>query len=405
MNIAKAQTKIDTIGFTLYCLENEIEVEENLVAQIDSVFAKHGFNDVDINTDIYQVVVFGYTDSKGSKKSNQILSEKRAEFVFNEFNRYNVSHVSTVLGFGESKPVASNLTEAGRAKNRRVEVTVVYRQTKILKTSQPLKTVFSDTVLIFEDGTMLKLNLYDYHLIKNCLKYERKTSLYDLFEDLTANEDDNAYYSFGKISIKWCNQKCLTNKITLSVRVPDTLIKAYLKEIKTFVKQLKKQQAKLTKHQDNMWYIDAVTYCPFEWIGCGFRCGTRGGEKKCVKKVRYVAKDGYKIVGASYSHGIMFNYKKLKRPKRKVKFKTHCPNILPTLSIIAVKGADLDTLYYASGTEEQINYRRRCFNCKDRQTVVGKFLGIKIYKRLLRRKYLFRSENYKHKLSRKIVHE
>src|ERR1700752_1734014 len=178
----QSQTKVDTIGFTLYCLENEIEVEENLLNQIDSIYAKHGFNDIDYDTDIKQIIVFGYTDSKGSKRSNQILSEKRAEFVFNQLNKYGTERNSVLMGFGESNPVETNLTEEGRAKNRRVEVTIIYSQYKILRMPPKTKTMHSDTILVFEDGTKLKMNLYDYNLIKNCLKYERKTSLYDLFE-------------------------------------------------------------------------------------------------------------------------------------------------------------------------------------------------------------------------------
>jgi hypothetical protein len=249
---------------------------------------------------------------------------------------------------------------------------------------------------------MLKLNLYDYQLIKHCLKYERKTSLYDLFEDLTTNEDDNTYYNFGKVSIKWCNTQCLSNRVTLSVKVPDTLIKAYLKEIKLFVKTLKNQSAKLQKHKDNIWYIDASTYCPFEWMNCRFRCGTGGGNNQRGKRVRYVAKDGYRIIAASYSHGSMSKFKKIKRPKRKIKFKTTCPGALPYVSIVAVNKNSLDTIYYASGTEETISYKRRCLNCKDKNIVVGIFLGIKIHKRLLRRKYIFRASDYKNRLGRRI---
>lgn len=400
-----AQIKLDTISFTLYCLENQFQVEDNLLDQIDSIYAKHGFNDIEYNTDIYQAIVFGFTDSKGSKKSNQILSEKRAEFVFNEIVKFSPPHSSTIMGFGESNPFASNETETGRAKNRRVEVTIIYRQTKILKLPPKQKTIYSDTVLVFDDGTKLKLNLHDYHLIKNCLKYERKTSLYDLYEDLAVNDDNENYYSFGKVTLKWCNENCLANKITLSIPVPDTLIKAYQKEIKAFVKQLKKQQVKLTKHKNNMWYIDAVTYCPFQWPGCGFCCRGKGKDKQRIRRVKYVAKDGYKIISASYSHGIMFKYKKLKRPKKKIKFKTYCPHLLPTVSIIAVNKANLDTLFYASGTETAINYKRRCFNCVDRDTVIHKFMGIKIHKRLLRRKYIFKPKDYQHKLPRKTQHD
>ena len=395
-----SQIKIDTVTFSLHCSENEVYVEENLLDQMDTIFGKLGFNDLEYNTKIYQSIIFGHIDNKGSKKTNQLLSEKRAEYVFQMIDQeYRVGN-NIVLGFGESKPIAENHTEIGRAKNRRVEVTLIYSQQKINKLKEPVSSILRDTILIFEDGTKLKIKLNDYYLIRNCISYERKTSMYDLFEDLAANDNDDAFYNFGKLKISWCNAKCLDNKITLSIKVPDTLIKAYLKEIKTYVKQLKKQQAKLVKHQDNIWYIDAVSYCPFEFIGCGFHCSFKGKKDK-LKKVKYVAKDDFRIVGAFISNGTMFSYKKIKKPKRKIKFKVVCPGRLPVVSVVAINKSSLDTVYFAEDTEKEIQYKKRCFNCIDKNIVIGNFLGIKIHKRLLRRKYLFKNYNFDKKIIRK----
>lgn len=73
--------------------------------------------------------VEGHTDSVGSDAYNQGLSERRANAVRDELvNRYGVSgdRVSSV-GYGESKPVADNGTDDGRAVNRRVEAEVEAR--------------------------------------------------------------------------------------------------------------------------------------------------------------------------------------------------------------------------------------------------------------------------------------
>lgn len=71
------------------------------------------------------IVIEGHTDSQGSEASNQVLSEKRAESVATLLRTYNVSssRISTV-GYGETKPVASNETASGRRLNRRVEVLI-----------------------------------------------------------------------------------------------------------------------------------------------------------------------------------------------------------------------------------------------------------------------------------------
>lgn len=65
----------------------------------------------------------GHTDSVGSASYNQRLSLKRAKAVSDYLKmRYGVSNL-TVKGYGESSPVASNATNEGRAKNRRVVIT------------------------------------------------------------------------------------------------------------------------------------------------------------------------------------------------------------------------------------------------------------------------------------------
>lgn len=72
------------------------------------------------------IKVEGHTDSKGSKEYNMSLSKKRAESVRALLFRQGVGHRwIEVTGFGETRPIASNDTEAGRQKNRRVDVKVV----------------------------------------------------------------------------------------------------------------------------------------------------------------------------------------------------------------------------------------------------------------------------------------
>lgn len=72
------------------------------------------------------VEVAGHTDSKGTDAYNQQLSMRRAESVANYLmGRGLMRDRFIVTGAGESRPVASNDTEAGRAQNRRVEITLV----------------------------------------------------------------------------------------------------------------------------------------------------------------------------------------------------------------------------------------------------------------------------------------
>lgn len=71
------------------------------------------------------IVVAGHTDSTGSASYNERLSERRASTVANYLENLGVrgSRLDSV-GYGESKPKASNDTASGRQRNRRVELYV-----------------------------------------------------------------------------------------------------------------------------------------------------------------------------------------------------------------------------------------------------------------------------------------
>lgn len=67
--------------------------------------------------------VEGHTDSQGVPSANQALSEKRAQAVMAWLTSHGVAAGRLAAkGFGQDKPLADNGTEAGRAKNRRVEL-------------------------------------------------------------------------------------------------------------------------------------------------------------------------------------------------------------------------------------------------------------------------------------------
>lgn len=75
---------------------------------------------------IYPNTVFtieGHTDSDGTEEFNQKLSEDRANAVRNAMIEKGVNPNNlTSKGYGETKPIATNKTKAGKAKNRRTEV-------------------------------------------------------------------------------------------------------------------------------------------------------------------------------------------------------------------------------------------------------------------------------------------
>ena len=100
------------------------------------------FNDASLQSQFYPVLddvartlteynqtvveVAGHTDSVGSDAYNQELSVRRANSVAAYLQSRGVMQQRLItVGAGESRPVASNDTETGRAQNRRVEITLV----------------------------------------------------------------------------------------------------------------------------------------------------------------------------------------------------------------------------------------------------------------------------------------
>ena len=97
-----------------YDLQNESEAE---LGKIISFMKKNPAVKVEIG---------GHTDNTGSKEHNQQLSENRAKNVYDHLiqNGADASHL-VYKGYSDSKPIAVNSTEAGRAQNRRTEFMIV----------------------------------------------------------------------------------------------------------------------------------------------------------------------------------------------------------------------------------------------------------------------------------------
>nr|WP_238376684.1 OmpA family protein [Luteimonas abyssi] len=101
-----------------------------------------GFDQADIQPQFYPVLnnvastlrqyeqtvieIAGHTDNQGSASYNQQLSERRAQAVSQYLGGQGINQQRMItVGAGFSRPIADNGTEAGRAQNRRVEITLV----------------------------------------------------------------------------------------------------------------------------------------------------------------------------------------------------------------------------------------------------------------------------------------
>ena len=97
------------------------EIESRNFALLDKIVtAVHSFPNP-------SVVVSGHTDSVGSNRVNLDLSRRRAETVatfLEKVGGFDKTRL-TAIGYGESRPIASNETAEGRASNRRIEVLII----------------------------------------------------------------------------------------------------------------------------------------------------------------------------------------------------------------------------------------------------------------------------------------
>jgi len=72
------------------------------------------------------ILIEGHTDATGTDEYNLQLSRLRAQSVDNYLTQLNVNGArSTITGYGEDQPIASNDTNNGRQANRRVELAIM----------------------------------------------------------------------------------------------------------------------------------------------------------------------------------------------------------------------------------------------------------------------------------------
>ena len=76
-----------------------------------------------VNFNDYEVVIEGYTDSKGTNAYNMALGMRRAQSVKAKLLEFGMdpSRIVGTESKGEEEPVATNTTDEGRAQNRRIE--------------------------------------------------------------------------------------------------------------------------------------------------------------------------------------------------------------------------------------------------------------------------------------------
>lgn len=132
---AKLRQKLQASGVSVTRQGDRIilNMPGNITFDTDSTQVKSGFRPVlDSVSEILEeyektmIEVAGFTDSTGSERYNMLLSKQRAQSVANALIGFGVQAVRIdTVGYGEASPIASNSSAAGRAQNRRVQLTLI----------------------------------------------------------------------------------------------------------------------------------------------------------------------------------------------------------------------------------------------------------------------------------------
>lgn len=141
LNLQSSVSIADNQDFREYSTTLEISpIEVGKTVIIDNIYfnfdkttlKEESFPELDRLTDLMvqnpgiKIEIVGHTDSKGSDDYNLILSEGRAQSVMQYLLEKGIADDRmTAKGLGETAPIDSNDSEEGRAKNRRVEFTIV----------------------------------------------------------------------------------------------------------------------------------------------------------------------------------------------------------------------------------------------------------------------------------------
>lgn len=130
--------KVEVTREELVILEQVLfEVNSANIDAVSMDLLQEVANNIVVHGGIRKMEIQGHTDSTGSSADNKRLSQQRVESVQNELIARGVDPAILVaVGYGEDRSIASNDTEEGRAKNRRVQF-VILEQDLVVEPESP----------------------------------------------------------------------------------------------------------------------------------------------------------------------------------------------------------------------------------------------------------------------------
>lgn len=267
------------------------------------------------NQNDFVIYINGHADIDADSSYNQMLSLKRSNAVKEYLVKSGFADsVIKVQAFGEEQPLLANGIPLEKAKNRRVEIFVLFNEgieeIEVLNKDYD-SACDKDTTIAFQDGYLMTLSQCDWENNKECLSIEKRV-LYNFkikenwikrrigFEDYFKIVSCEPYYKFY---VTACNENCFIKKMKLHIpkySVPGLMISSKFYQKKNNEKHTTRLVLKKTKIGTAAYYSTNI-YCPGT-----FNCGT---DKRCDHDVELHAKNNISILSYSYStRGMNSNY-------------------------------------------------------------------------------------------------
>jgi len=171
----------------------------------------------------FTVLLTGHTDSTGDPEFNLALSERRVTNVYDYLVEKGLDEdVMEKAFFGSAKPREQNSDEDKRMKNRRVEITIFYKEKPKPEPPKPVAdTCKGDTTISMGNGVMMRMNICTWRSFMSNNKKGIKVTLTQGASDIINSEYPlrNAKYQnllmAGILKISTPGDSCLAQKATV----------------------------------------------------------------------------------------------------------------------------------------------------------------------------------------------
>lgn len=268
------------------------ETNKSVIKPAELIKLKRLLDTLD-SKDEYRLILTGHTDSSGNDELNLKLSQARVDGVYQYLvdNDIEADWMNRQY-FGRAKPREKEETsEEKKAKNRRVEITILEKPKPVEKPKP--KPVFKDTctadTTIYVNGVGMTMKVCDFKKMcprgaTNCIKIKKNTSIEELISSgtpLTTAKSEGLTWA-GAYEVRMPGDTCAAVPVTMTIAMDAAIYKkaklqVYTRDGETNIKPDKTKKLGVAKGKEQIKYS-----FPLTCNGSYFICGPAGKSKKAI---------------------------------------------------------------------------------------------------------------------------